>query len=403
MVHKKWGKCLTAAVLAAMIAITSSMSAPVWAENLSDLESQQESLQSRSDELKASLDEAKKNTEEKEALKKEYEDKISQVQGQIDTLNNEIRTLDEEIAQKQKDIEGPQKEIDKNMELLKQRIRAIYMAGETSTLDIILGAEDFSDFLDKASLLQTVTSHDVTLIETIQQQLDAIQEEKDAIEEKRGEVADKKTELDGQQQELTQLLEENQVILEELYGVQQEAQDQVDENDAELKEIETQISNYYAQQAPTPSDTGTTAGGSDNSGGGVVTGGGSGSFVWPAPGFYLLTSQWNEDRGSYNHGAIDIAGGGIYGTPVVAAASGTVVFASAGGWGGGYGTYIMIDHGGGVSTLYAHMSGLAVSQGASVSAGQVVGYVGSTGDSSGPHLHFEVREYGSKVNPMNYF
>ena len=74
---------------------------------------------------------------EKEALKQEYEDKISQVQGQIDTLNNEIRTLDEEIAQKQKEIEGPQKEIDENMELLKQRIRAIYMAGETSTLDII--------------------------------------------------------------------------------------------------------------------------------------------------------------------------------------------------------------------------------------------------------------------------
>ena len=118
---------------------------------------------------------------------------------------------------------GPQKEIDENMALLKQRIRAIYMAGEASTLDIILGAEDFSDFLDKASLLQTVTSHDVTLIETIQGQLSAIQEEKDAIEEKRGEVAGKKTELDGQQQELTKLLEENQVVLEELYGVQQEA------------------------------------------------------------------------------------------------------------------------------------------------------------------------------------
>ena len=138
------------------------ISAPAWAESISELESQQERLQTRSGELNAALEEAKKNTEEKEALKQEYEDKISQVQGQIDTLNNEIRTLDEEIAQKQKEIEGPQKEIDENMELLKQRIRAIYMAGETSTLDIILGAEDFSDFLDKASLLQTVTSHDVT-------------------------------------------------------------------------------------------------------------------------------------------------------------------------------------------------------------------------------------------------
>ena len=182
------------------------------------------------------------------------------------------------------------------------------------------------------------------------------------------------------------------MILEELYGVQQEAQDKVDENDAELQAIEAQISAYYTPQQP--------AGGQSQ---GQTPNYSGGAFVWPAPGFYLLTSEWNEDRGSYNHGAIDIAGGGIYGTPVVAAADGTVVFSSAGGWGGGYGTYLMIDHGGGVSTLYAHMSGLAVSQGAAVSAGQVVGYVGSTGDSSGPHLHFEVREYGTKVNPMNYF
>ena len=169
--------------------------------------------------------------------------------------------------------------------------------------------------MDKASLLQTVTSHDVTLIETIQQQLSEIQEEKDEIEAKRTEAADKKTELDGQQEELTRLLEENQVILEELYGVQQEAQDKVDENDAELQAIEAQISAYYTPQQP--------AGGQSQ---GQTPNYSGGAFVWPAPGFYLLTSEWNEDRGSYNHGAIDIAGGGIYGTPVVAAADGTVVF-----------------------------------------------------------------------------
>ena len=89
MAHKRWGKCLTAAALAAMIALTSGISAPAWAESISELESQQESLQTRSGELNAALEEAKKNTEEKEALKQEYEDKISQVQGQIDTLNNE--------------------------------------------------------------------------------------------------------------------------------------------------------------------------------------------------------------------------------------------------------------------------------------------------------------------------
>lgn len=405
MARKKWGKCFTAVMLAGMITVTTSVSAPVHAESISELESQQEALEAKSEELSAALEEAKQNTEAKEALKQQYEENINQVQGQIDTLNQEIRVLDEEIAAKQKEIEGPQAEIDENLELLKQRIRAIYIAGETSTLDILLGAEDFSDFLDKASLLQTITSHDVTLIETIQEKVSAIQEEKDVIETSREQVSAKKAELDTQQQELTRLLEENQVILEELYGIQEHAQHVMDENDAELGEIEEQIASYYRAQAQNNAASSSSAPTSDSPANSapVVAPYTGGAFVWPTPGFYYLSSQWNEDRGYYNHGAIDIAGGGIYGSPVVAAAGGTVVFSSAGGWGGGYGTYLMIDHGGGISTLYAHMSGLAVSQGATVSAGQTIGYVGSTGDSTGPHLHFEVRENGTKVNPMNYF
>lgn len=389
----------TAAVFMA-VCLLGAMPGAVWAadtadgleSSISDSETKKQELEQKNAELSQALEEAKQNAEDQEALHQAYQDKIDVLDQQIEEAYAQVSQLDEEINDLQSQISNREGSIEKNTELLKERIRAIYMAGETSTLDIILGAEDFSDFLDKASLLQTVTSHDVTLIETIQQQLSEIQEEKDEIEAKRTEAADKKTELDGQQEELTRLLEENQVILEELYGVQQEAQDKVDENDAELQAIEAQISAYYTPQQP--------AGGQSQSQTPNYSGG---AFVWPAPGFYLLTSEWNEDRGSYNHGAIDIAGGGIYGTPVVAAADGTVVFSSAGGWGGGYGTYLMIDHGGGVSTLYAHMSGLAVSQGATVSAGQVIGYVGSTGDSSGPHLHFEVREYGTKVNPMNYF
>lgn len=393
-----WKKRIAAVFMA--VCLLGAMPGAVWAadiadgleSSISDSETKKQELEQKNAELSQALEEAKQNAEDQEALHQAYQDKIDVLDQQIEEAYAQVSQLDEEINDLQSQISNREGSIEKNTELLKERIRAIYMAGETSTLDIILGAEDFSDFLDKASLLQTVTSHDVTLIETIQQQLSEIQEEKDEIEAKRTEAADKKTELDGQQEELTRLLEENQVILEELYGVQQEAQDKVDENDAELQAIEAQISAYYTPQQP--------AGGQSQ---GQTPNYSGGAFVWPAPGFYLLTSEWNEDRGSYNHGAIDIAGGGIYGTPVVAAADGTVVFSSAGGWGGGYGTYLMIDHGGGVSTLYAHMSGLAVSQGATVSAGQVIGYVGSTGDSSGPHLHFEVREYGTKVNPMNYF
>ena len=135
--------------------------------------------------------------------------------------------------------------------------------------------------------------------------------------------------------------------------------------------------------------------------------------MWPVPGFYELSSGWAEDRGS-SHGGIDIAGPGIMGTTVVAAHSGTVIdvcnycaqnwgkYGSCG-CGGGYGNYVWIDHGDGKATIYAHLTDAVAYVGQSVSAGEVIGYVGSTGYSTGPHLHFEARYYGERYNPMDEY
>ncbi|MDE7389655.1 MAG: M23 family metallopeptidase, partial [Lachnospiraceae bacterium] len=142
----------------------------------------------------------------------------------------------------------------------------------------------------------------------------------------------------------------------------------------------------------------------------------SAGYMWPVPGHYTLSSQWNEDRDSYNHGAIDISDGGIMNQAVVAAQSGTVILSNSDcvhnygkgddgncGCGGGYGNYMMIDHGDGKATLYAHLTSLTVSSGSYVQQGQVIGYVGTTGWSSGPHLHFETRLNGVKYNPMTEY
>ena len=128
--------------------------------------------------------------------------------------------------------------------------------------------------------------------------------------------------------------------------------------------------------------------------------GGSGWFIWPLPHTHNLTSYF-EWRWGRMHNGLDIAGGGDYGMPIVASDSGTVIW--SGNDGGGYGNYVMIDHGNGYVTVYGHASSLACSTGDYVAQGQTIAYVGSTGNSTGPHLHFEIRENGTPVNPLNYF
>lgn len=222
------------------------------------------------------------------------------------------------------------------------------------------------------------------------------------------------------------MLEENEETLKNLYDKSESLSEELELSELNSSEIQSQISAYYEaqkkqqaqQQKPASDNSNSNSGSSSGNSGGSSSGGspsspiisGSG-YAWPCPGFYYLTSEWNEDRYSYNHGGIDIAGGGIMGTPVVAAESGVVFASNSGchhnwgkngscGCGGGYGNFIFLDHGNGKTTVYGHLSSLTVGYGSKVSKGQVIGYVGSTGNSTGPHLHFECRLNNVKYNPM---
>lgn len=137
----------------------------------------------------------------------------------------------------------------------------------------------------------------------------------------------------------------------------------------------------------------------DTSASDSLSGSSSGQFIWPLPYTHTLTSYF-EWRWGTMHWGIDISDGGVYGQPIIAADGGTVTF--AGNTGGGYGNFVIIDHGNGYQTIYGHASELAVTTGQSVSQGDTVAYVGSTGNSTGPHLHFEIVENGEKVNPLNF-
>ena len=391
------------------------------AESVDSLEQQLQDLEEQSQEYQDILDQTKEDIEEKEAYSDALVGKIEILDDKIALTRESIEDLNADIEQKQADIDQANADIEDQVDALCKRLRTIYMAGSASDLEIILGAKDFSDLIDKMSLIKVLSNYDKELIDEINVQLEEISEQKTALESDKEELEEKQLALEADQDEFNTLLEENDEILRNLYATSEDAEHALEHAALQSEEIEDQIASYYASlkqeettppsssgggSTPTPTPTPSTTPSTTVS----PTPSASG-YTWPVPGFYYLSSEWNEDRYTYNHGAIDIAGGGIMGATVVAADGGTVISSYNGcahnwgksgscGCGGGYGNYVMIDHGNGKMTVYAHLTNAVVSTGQSVSQGQVLGYVGSTGYSTGPHLHFECRLNGVKYNPM---
>lgn len=404
MVCRRYKKviCLGLAVIIACLVYVYPMSkgSVVSAESINESKSKQSDLQAQNSELNDKLKALKESESEQVAYKETLDAQIKVVEQQIDEANRQIDELDRTIEGLENSISGLQESIDKNFDVLKQRLKAIYMAGDTSVLDIILGAKSFSDFLDKREIVKSVSDHDSDLIATLQKDVDSISAEKAEIEEARRVIAESKSTLDAKQSELTSLIAESQRVLEQIEGEKKTVLDQIDENDSEIQRINSEIAAYYAKQQASSSSSSQSA--SSDSSQSVVAPSGS-IYIWPVPGFYWISSPYGEFdpiRGGRMHTGIDIAGSGIYGKAIVAAASGRVKNSE---WIGGYGNCIIIDHGNGRATLYAHMSSRAVSEGEEVVQGQTIGYVGTTGNSTGPHLHFETRHNGNQYDPLSEF
>ena len=395
----------------------------------------------------------------------EKENEIAELNKKLSKLNKEIEQTRLDTAILQQDIKNSGKTLENlsgsigyNKERLKKRLRAIYMSGSTSNLEIILGAKSFSEFIDKMEYAALISEHDSNIISSLSGDVKSNKKTMKELDNYKKELENKNKELEKKRKELLATIEENKAALDILYSESAEANKSSDKNN-----IEKKISDYYKKQTATePStekkksssekDKSKSSSSSSSSSSSktaatrpsVITSNGGSSntdydyynsdnndndtpdivmpdaevsssgFIWPVTGFYNLTSMWNEDRGSYNHGAIDIASYGIDGQNVLAAHSGTVMYcenecihnvgkSSSCGCGGGYGNYVMLDHGDGHMTVYAHMSSISVYNGQSIEAGQLLGFVGSTGDSTGAHLHFETRYNGVKYNPMSEY
>ncbi len=367
--------------------------AEVQAASLSELQERQEALEEQQQAKAAELQALKEDRDQQQAYADALEEQMTNLENQIDNLNGQINSLNASITQKEGEISATQTEIEEDYDILRERLRAMYLAGEATTLQVILNSENVVDFMQKAEVMQAITEHDTELIAGLREKLESIQEEKDAIEQERAQTAQAKEDLDAKSRELSAMVEESHRVLAELNANVVETNSENNELARRLAEADAAVDQWYADYYASLPSNDTT----NSASGGYAS---TGNFTWPVPGYTYLTSYWGDGR---NHKGIDIAGSGIYGKPIVAADSGKVIQAVHSGWGGGYGLCVYLDHGNGYSTRYGHMSQVLVNVGDVVQKGQVIGYVGSTGDSSGPHLHFEIRINGVAQDPMQWF
>jgi murein DD-endopeptidase MepM/ murein hydrolase activator NlpD len=423
----KLKRILCAMLCVCMISIPMAIPTTVSAEDsISDLEQQLQQLEQENQKYQKILDDTKSDIAEKEEYKSALVSKVQVLDEKIAVTREKISSLNDDIKEKQDAYDKGLSEVEDQFDALANRLRILYMSGNATDLEIIFGAKDFSDLIDKMELVKSLANSDKELISEIQTKLDELSTKKKSLEADKKDLETQQASLKSDQDEFNKLISDNDEILKNLYASNSEAQNSLESAALQSDEIEAKISQYYAaqkaaaeraaqaSQSSSGSSSGSSSSGSSSSGSSsVIVPSGSG-FAWPTPGFVSLSSEWFEDREVYNHGGIDIAGAGIMGTPVVAAADGTVVATNSScthnwgksyscGCGGGYGNYVMISHAGGKMTVYGHLTSLTVSSGQSVSRGQVIGYVGSTGNSTGPHLHYECRLNGVRYNPMSEY
>lgn len=423
----KLKRILCAMLCVCMISIPMAIPTTVSAEDsISDLEQQLQQLEQENQKYQKILDDTKSDIAEKEEYKSALVSKVQVLDEKIAVTREKISSLNDDIKEKQDAYDKGLSEVEDQFDALANRLRILYMSGNATDLEIIFGAKDFSDLIDKMELVKSLANSDKELISEIQTKLDELSTKKESLEADKKDLETQQASLKLDQDEFNKLISDNDEILKNLYASNSEAQNSLESAALQSDEIEAKISQYYAaqkaaaeraaqaSQSSSSSSSGSSSSGSSSSGSSsVIVPSGSG-FAWPTPGFVSLSSEWFEDREVYNHGGIDIAGAGIMGTPVVAAADGTVVATNSScthnwgksyscGCGGGYGNYVMISHAGGKMTVYGHLTSLTVSSGQSVSRGQIIGYVGSTGNSTGPHLHYECRLNGVRYNPMSEY
>ena len=414
-------KSLRSVFCALLAAAALAASLPAYAVSQAEIDDLQKKLDALEQQAQEQQDVINDLTSQKARFitrKLALDNKIEINRQMIELIGEQIKIYDEIIAEKQAELDKALEKETTQTELLRSRIRAMEENSTYSYANFIFDSSSVTELLSRIGDVNDIMHYDKTLEEEYMAAREDVESIKKSYEEARHEQELLQKELDTKQAELDAQVEAAYTMIADIETLSDDAQaeyDAIAEEEAKAEEtLQEAIRKRAAEQAKYNQNNnsnngggGNSGGSGGNSGGGGSSGGGSATSLsnlqWPVPSCTLITSRFGyrvapTTGASTYHGGLDIGAG--MGASIVAAGAGDVIYAGAN---GGYGNCVMIDHGNGVVTVYAHMSSIGVSYGQYVTAGQYVGAVGSTGVSTGPHCHFEIRINGAQTDPAAYF
>lgn len=380
---------VTTAILTAVMLLSPVME--ISASSLSDAQKEKENLEKQLEEAQGVIDGLKDSKADIQTKVKELDQQLTSISLEITNTQAQLEEKSAEITDTQSELEDAQADVASQAEAMSKRIQFMYEnSGKMSYLEAFFQSGSMAEFLNQAEYIRQISEYDRDMLQQYNDSVQTVADAKEQLEQEYTELEELKAQVESQQQTVQALMDAKEDELDKVKSDITVAQSDADAVQAEIDAQNEIIAQIQAEENGTTPDTTP----------GDVYGGGA--FVWPCPSSTRVTSDYGTrlsptQGASSNHKGLDI--GASYGASIVAAADGTVSYA---GYNNGMGNYVMISHGSGLYTVYGHASALLVSTGDKVTAGQTIAQVGSTGISTGNHLHFGVSLNGSYVSPWNY-